>query len=164
MLLLNASYEPLRIISWQRAICLQLAGRADLVEAVEGRELHSSGGQTFPYPAVVRLRSMVVLPFRRDHAITRRALVARDDGRCQKSGCDRRGTTMDHLLPRSRGGQHTWHNVVLMCQEHNNLKGDRTLDEIGWSLKNSPRVPEFKVLLLDRHSVRPQWLPWIAAA
>lgn len=162
VLLLNASYEPLRVISWQRAICLQLADRADLVERVENRTLHTSGGEEFPFPAVVRLREMVVIPFRRGAApITRRALTYRDDGACQKSDCNRRGSTMDHLLPRSRGGQHTWQNVVLMCAEHNNAKSDRTLDELGWTLKAKPIVPSYENLYLDRTQILPQWRQWL---
>jgi 5-methylcytosine-specific restriction endonuclease McrA len=162
VLLLNASYEPLRVISWQRAICLQLADRADLVEEVENRKLHTSGGAEFAVPAVVRLREMVVVPFRQGAApITRRALAYRDHGTCQKADCDRRGSTMDHLLPRSRGGQHTWKNVVLMCAEHNNTKGDRTIDEIGWSLKAKPIVPTYENLYLDRAHILPQWRQWL---
>ena len=81
VLLLNASYEPLRVISWQRAICLQLAERADLIESLANRKLHTSGGDEFPFPAVVRLRDMVVVPFRRGNApITRRGLAHRDGG------------------------------------------------------------------------------------
>lgn len=162
VLLLNASYEPLRVISWQRAICLQLSERADLVECVEGRSLHSSGGSEFPFPSVIRLREMVVMPFRRGIApITRRALTWRDDGMCQKTGCDRRGATMDHLMPRSRGGKHTWHNVVLMCAEHNNKKADRTLDEIGWSLKAAPVSPTYENLYIERGQIMPKWNSWL---
>ncbi len=162
VLLLNASYEPLRVISWQRAICLQLADRADLIEEVADRTLRTSGGAEYPFPAVVRLREMVVVPFRRGAApITRRALAYRDDGMCQKTGCDRRGSTMDHLLPRSRGGQHTWLNVVLMCGEHNNAKGDRTLEELGWTLKAKPATPTYDNLYLDRAQVLPQWRRWL---
>lgn len=162
VLLLNASYEPLRIISWQRAICLQLGGKADLVEAVETRMLHSGGGREFPFPAVVRLREMVRIPFRREAAaITRRAIVARDSGHCQKDGCEKRGSTMDHLTPRSRGGDHSWQNVVLMCPEHNNVKGDRTLAEVGWRLKKPPTTPSFEVILLDRFAIRPEWRQWL---
>ena len=162
VLLLNASYEPLRVISWQRAICLQLADRAELIEAVGGRNLHSSGGDEFPFPAVVRLREMINIPFRRGATpITRRALQARDEGHCQKSGCRRRGSTMDHLIPRSRGGSHTWHNVVLMCPEHNNAKGDRTLDELGWILKKLPATPKFETVLVERCQVLPQWRRWL---
>ena len=162
VLLLNASYEPLRVITWQRAICLQLSDKADLVEAVDDRTLRSSGGAEFPFPAVVRLRDMVRIPFRREGApITRRAIVARDRGHCQKDGCHKRGSTMDHLTPRSRGGDHTWQNVVLMCPEHNNVKGDRTLEEVGWRLKKAPTTPSFEVILLDRFPVLPQWRPWL---
>ncbi|MGI9606587.1 MAG: HNH endonuclease [Acidimicrobiales bacterium] len=162
VLLLNASYEPLRVISWQRAICLQLADRADLVESVPDRTINSSGGHQFPWPAVLRLRDMVIIPFRREATpITRRGLMARDSGCCQKAGCRKRGATMDHLVPRSRGGGHSWHNVVLMCAEHNNAKGDRTLDELGWTLKQSPVMPTFESLLLDRATVLPQWRNWL---
>ncbi|MDW3178240.1 MAG: HNH endonuclease [Acidimicrobiia bacterium] len=162
VLLLNASYEPLRIISWQRAICLQLGERADLIEAIEDRMLRTSGGEEFPFPAVIRLRDMVVVPFRRGAApITRRALTHRDMGACQKTGCTRRGATMDHLLPRSRGGRHEWHNVVLMCAEHNNAKSDRTIDELGWTLKSSPKAPKYDTLYLDRADVLPQWRQWL---
>ena len=164
VLLLNASYEPLRIISWQRAICLHLAGRADVVEAVPDRVLRSSGGTEFAFPSVIRLREMVVVPFRRGAApITRKALAARDRGECQKVGCDKRGATMDHLVPKSRGGEHTWHNVVLMCAEHNNAKGDRTLQELGWKLKNTPHAPSQADLALNRSEAYPQWRQWLVA-
>lgn len=162
VLLLNASYEPLRVISWQRAICLQLAERADLIESIAERRLHTSGGDEFPFPAVVRLREMIVIPFRRGNApITRRGLAHRDGGVCQKTGCERSGATMDHLLPRSRGGQHDWHNVVLMCAEHNNAKSNRTIEELGWSLKNAPRVPTHETFYLDRTEVLPEWKQWL---
>lgn len=162
VLLLNASYEPLRVISWQRAICLQLAERADLIEALSNRTLRTSGGNEFPFPAVIRLRSMVFVPYRRGAApITRRALASRDGGMCQKADCDRRGATMDHLLPKSRGGEHSWHNVVLMCAEHNNSKGDRTIDELGWSLKVAPRAPKYKNLHIDITHALPEWGQWL---
>ncbi len=165
VLLLNASYEPLRVISWQRAICLQLADRADCIEALPDRTLRSSGGAEFPFPSVLRLREMAVIPFRREGPpITRRALQARDSGVCQKSGCNRKGSTMDHVIPRSRGGTHTWGNVVLMCAEHNNQKSDRTLDELSWTLKAPPRTPRHDTVLLDRARVLPEWRRWLPAA
>lgn len=68
---------------------------------------------------------------------------------------------MDHLLPRSRGGTHEWHNIVLMCAEHNNVKGDRTIEEIGWSLKSTPVAPSYEGFYLDRTQILPQWRPWL---
>ena len=162
VLLLNASYEPMRVISWQRAICLQLDDRADLIESVPDRQLRTAGGREFPFPSVVRLRKMAVIPFRRGIApVTRKGLTIRDGGMCQKQGCDRRGSTMDHLIPRSKGGSHTWGNVVLMCAEHNNKKGDKTLDELGWTLKREPAVPRRGTLQVDRSTIDPQWMPWL---
>jgi len=164
VLLLNASYEPLRVISWQRAICLQLADRADLVESVPDRWLRASGGSEFPFPSVVRLREMVRVPFRQEIPITRKALIARDGGQCQKAGCSRRGSTMDHLVPRSKGGVHTWQNVVLMCHEHNNAKGAESLENLGWRLKSKPKAPSFETVLVGRHNVQPMWLRWLPSA
>ena len=162
VLLLNASYEPLRIITWQRAICLQLAERADLIAESPDRKLRAAGGAEFPFPSVVRLREMVIVPFQRGTPpITRRALAARDGGMCQKSGCDQRGTTMDHVLAKSRQGTHSWNNIVLMCAAHNNEKGDRTLDELGWKLKKRPVVPKQRSLMLNPRDASPQWLPWL---
>ncbi len=162
VLLLNATYEPLRIISWQRAICLWFDDRVDVLEVHHDRSLRSSGGEEFPHPVVVRLRNRVNVPFRRGEVpITRRALVARDGGECQKVGCSNRGTTIDHLVPRSRGGAHEWHNVALMCTAHNNEKADRTLEQLGWSLKKRPSVPDPHALLLGRVSVHPLWAAWL---
>jgi len=71
---------------------------------------------------------------------------------------------MDHVIPRSRGGTHTWGNVVLMCAEHNNQKSDRTLDELSWTLKAPPRTPRHDTVLLDRARVLPEWRRWLPAA
>lgn len=164
VLLLNASFEPLRVISIRRALGLVLAGKADLVEAGDG-ELRGASA-SFPVPVVVRLRYMVTLPFAAQVPLNRRTLAARDGGTCQVVGCVRRGTTVDHVIPRSRGGAHTWSNVVAMCQPHNGTKGDQLLSELGWELKATPRAPRGPMLVLAAAGTAPTpaWEPYLAYA
>ncbi len=94
---------------------------------------------TVPVPSVIRLRTYVKVPFRRRVPLNRRAVFARDDGSCQY--CGRNAENIDHVLPRSRGGTHTWENVVAACRPCNNRKGDRTPHEAGLTLRSTPRAP-----------------------
>lgn len=166
VLLLNASFEPLRVITVRRALGLVLAGKADLIEPVDGALIRSTGGATFEVPAVVRLRRMVRIPFQSTAPLSRRALLARDGHRCQVKGCNRAGQTVDHVVPRSRGGVHEWTNVTLMCVRHNSLKGDRLLSELGWRLESEPHAPRGAVVLLARAGMQaplPSWAPYLPA-
>ena len=161
VLLLNASYEPLRVISTRRALGLVLAGKAELLEAGDG--VFRSATRACPVPLVVRLRHMVHIPFGARVPLTRRTLAARDRGNCQVSGCDRRGTTIDHVVPRSRGGKHAWNNVALMCPTHNRVKSDRLMADLGWSLKSAPRAPSGHYLVLVAAASTPKqaWLRYL---
>lgn len=164
VLLLNASYEPLATVSWKRAMTLVLTGRAELVEQDGDRIVRSAGGEEFPLPNVVRLMRMISFAGMRSKEAPRfskKALGARDNRECQVAGCDETGTTIDHVTPRSRGGDTSWSNCVLMCLEHNGTKGDRTLAELGWALKQDPVVPVGSVVML---SARPEWDAWILPA
>lgn len=165
VLLLNASFEPLSVITARRALVLVLAGKAEMVEG-SGDEVRSASA-SHPVPAVVRLRSMVKLPFRRAVPLNRRTLRARDGGRCQVSGCHRAGATVDHLVPRSRGGGHTWENTVLMCQQHNRIKRDRLISELGWRLRAEPRAPRGPWLVLryphQAEAMPAAWVPYVGA-
>lgn len=164
VLLLNASYEPLRVIPLRRAVGLMLAGKVDPVASHDDQLLRTSGGASFEVPAVLRLRRMVRVPFRSTVPLTRRAIEARDRRSCQVAGCDRPGRTVDHVVPRSRGGQHEWTNVVMMCPRHNASKGSRLLDELGWSLRRAPVAPRGEVVLLARAGLDdapPAWVPFL---
>ena len=135
--MLNASYEPLSVVSSRRATCLVLADKADLLED-DGTFLHSESLDV-PTPSVIRLRYMVKVPYVREVALSRRALFARDDHRCQY--CGERADSIDHVMPRSRGGQNTWDNVVAACRPCNLVKRDRTPDEAGMTLTRPCRAP-----------------------
>ena len=84
---------------------------------------------------------MVKVPFQATAPLSRRAIQARDGKVCQVVGCRRVGQTIDHIVPRSRGGTHEWTNVTLMCVRHNSQKGARLLPELGWTLKSEPAAP-----------------------
>ncbi len=100
--------------------------------------LHYSGGE-ITLPSVVKLTKFVRIPYRHAVPLSRRALFARDGGRCVY--CQAQATSIDHVIPRSRGGSHTWENVVSACHKCNHSKADRTLKEMGWKLRTLPREP-----------------------
>ena len=156
--MLNATYTPLGVVSWKRAVCLVLDQRAEIIESSDSI-LRSAGGFSIDLPLVIRLTHMVKMPHQRRQPLTKGALRTRDQGRCQVSGCDKKGNSVDHLIPTSRGGKHEFTNVVLMCSGHNALKGDRTLEEMHWTLKQKPVSPDYKTLL-SRHNID-AWDKWI---
>lgn len=135
VLVLNASYEPLNICHWQRAIVLMLKGKADGLE-YNGRVIYGDLRQ----PTVIRLRYFVRVPYR-DVALTRRNILHRDNHACQYCGRSRHELTVDHIVPRSRGGLDCWDNVVASCISCNVRKGDRTPHEAGMRLLSHPRRP-----------------------
>lgn len=161
VLLLNATYEPLAVVSWKRAITLVLTGRAEMVEQDGDAVVRSAGGMEFPRPNVVRLKQMVryaAMRSSRTPKFSKAGLTVRDGRECQVSGCDRRGSTVDHLLPTSRGGDTSWENCVLMCPEHNSRKGDRTMQQLGWTLKRRPAAPTMAVVVSPPR--RAEWAHW----
>jgi len=165
VLLLNASYEPLTVVSWKRAMTLVISGRAEMIEQAGDRVVRSAGGAEFPLPQVVRLMSMITyagMRARRSPRFSKSALSARDNRRCQVAKCDERGSTVDHLVPRSRGGDTSWENCVLMCPPHNSRKGNQLLDELGWKLKRRPIAPVGAVVLSPARSS--EWSQWFAPA
>ena len=130
VLLLNATFEPLQLVSERRAVVLMLAGRAEPIVTPESPNVCRSASLVVQIPAIVRLHDMVKLPSKvRTPPLTRRSLLLRDSYRC--AYCLEHADTIDHVVPRSRGGRHEWTNVVAACRRHNMQKGDRLLEEIG---------------------------------
>jgi 5-methylcytosine-specific restriction endonuclease McrA len=141
VLLLNATFEPLQLVSERRAVVLMLAGRAEPIVTPECPNVCRSASVVVEIPAIVRLHDMVKLPSKvRTPPLTRRSLLLRDSYRC--AYCLEHADTIDHVVPRSRGGRHEWTNVVAACRRHNMQKGDRLLEEIGWRMHFEPRVPD----------------------
>ncbi len=138
VLLLNQNYEPLNVCRLRRAIVLLGKGKAEMVENGMGY-IHTST-QLFEIPSVIRLMYMVrrPLPMRR---LTRRELLLRDRYQCQYCGAEARELTLDHVIPRVRGGQHLWENMVTACMACNHRKAGRTPQEAGMRLRSQPKPP-----------------------
>jgi 5-methylcytosine-specific restriction endonuclease McrA len=135
---LNASYEPLSTVSLQRAVVLVLQDKAVVEQAHPMRVVRATGIE-LPVPRVIRLRRYVRVPFRQRAAWSRRGVLARDQHRC--AYCGHRATTVDHLLPKSRGGADSWLNTVASCAEDNQRKADRTPEQAGMALLQEPFEP-----------------------
>ncbi len=135
VLVLNASYEPLNICNWRRAIVLILKGKAEQIEH-NGKLVYAS----FPLPTVIRLRAYVKIPYK-EISLSRRNVLHRDKYTCQYCGEHRHDLTIDHIVPRSKGGTDTWDNVVAACLKCNVRKGDRTPREANLALRTVPHKP-----------------------
>lgn len=160
-LVLNASYEPLGTVAARRAVVLVLAAKADLVLPAE-LVLHSEH-LTVPVPSVLRLRNHVRLPYPHHTPLSRRAVFVRDRHSCQY--CGRRADSIDHVVPRSRGGPHAWDNVVAACRACNVRKADHLLHEAGMELRNLPVAPRRWAWTLSAvGEVPPSWMPYLDPA
>ncbi|MFM2429050.1 MAG: hypothetical protein RLZZ511_263 [Cyanobacteriota bacterium] len=162
VLVLNASYEPLNITSWRRAVVLMLKGKAEQLEQAE-RYIYEG----FPMPSVIRLRHYVRVPYV-EIALTRKNLLNRDAHTCQY--CSRSGDdmTLDHVIPRSRGGQDTWENIVVACVRCNVHKGNRTPKEAGMGLLKQPSRPHSSLFFeVNKHiqtGNKQEWRKYVIGA
>ncbi|MEU4317129.1 HNH endonuclease [Nocardia sp. NPDC024068] len=161
VLLLNATYEPLTALTARRAIVLLVCDKADAVHHdPTGPVLHSAGSAV-AIPSVIRLRTYVRVPYRARVPMTRAALMQRDRYRC--GYCGGKAETIDHVIPRSRGGEHSWENCVASCAPCNHRKADKLLAELGWTLRAplvSPKGPHWR-LLSTVNDLDPVWLQYL---
>lgn len=138
VLVLNQNYDPLNICNVRRALVLVLSGKADILQQ------HDAGIVTahdvFPAPTVIRLRHFIRRP-RPRVKLSRRELFIRDHHTCQYCGVRTHDLTIDHVIPRSRGGLHTWDNVVAACRICNHRKGGKSVAEARMSLRAQPHEP-----------------------
>jgi len=148
VLVLNATYEPLNIVSVQRAIVLLLKEKAEVVEAAKTKL--RAERYSINLPLVIRLVAFVPVPRHLPLPLTRRTVIARDLYTCQYCGAqpNKHELTVDHVIPRSRGGATTWENVVAACAACNHRKGDRTPDEAKMTLLAKPARPRFVAIVL----------------
>ena len=145
ILVLNSSYEPLHFTNWKRAIILLFKEKAKLISK-----------------RVIRLVNYVIIPFSRMNNMypTKNLIYKRDKNKCQYCGSTK-SLTIDHVIPRSRGGKDTWENLVVACSLCNIKKGDKMLEHTGMKLSSTPKAPISKVLIDLTDSKVPEWKEFI---
>jgi 5-methylcytosine-specific restriction endonuclease McrA len=162
VLVLNTTYEPLNVCSLRRAVVLMLKDKAELVEQSGGAV--RSERAVYPVPHVIRLRSYVRVPRAATKRISRRAVFARDQYRCQYCGSQKH-LTVDHVVPRSKGGTDSWDNVVTSCAPCNLRKADRLLHAADMKLARKPRPPEpFSFVFMHVDHIHDSWRPYLSYA
>jgi len=148
VLVLNQGFEPHDVCRTRRAIVLVFCGKAELVEDSRGEVRTVS--TSYPIPSVIRLVHSVRRPFHQ-RRLTRLEVFIRDHFTCQYCGRETRELTLDHVVPRSQGGRHTWENVVSACKLCNRKKGGRTPEQAGMTLLTVPTVPRGHGYLVPYH-------------
>jgi 5-methylcytosine-specific restriction endonuclease McrA len=160
VLVLNATYEPINVCTVRRAAVLLLKDKAELIE--HGQLELRSERTHMPRPLVIRLVTFVKVP-RDTHRrkITRRAVFARDNWTCQYCG-SRSNLTVDHVIPRSKGGTSEWTNIVASCAPCNRRKGDHLPAQANMHPKTAPRAPSSTVFIhVASPRIPPAWRQWL---
>ena len=161
-LVLNAGYEPLGVISFRRALVLVLNQKAVVLAASPGDPVRAVNRE-FAQPSVILLQRYVRTPRRREIPISRRGVLRRDGYRC--AYCGKSANTVDHVLPKSRGGETSWQNLVAACLKCNNKKSNQTLAEIGWQLGFTPKMPFGPAWSIRGvEATAPEWQDYLRAA
>ena len=158
-LVLNAGYEPLAVVSFKRALVLVLNQKATILAGIDNAVVRSAS-QEFDLPSVILLSRYVRIPNARRVPVSRRGVLRRDSSRC--GYCLGPANTIDHIMPKSRGGKDTWENLVACCLRCNNAKSDKTPAEMGWELKVTPKMPSgliWTVRGVEKED--PQWEPFL---
>lgn len=159
-LVLNATYEPIGVVSARRAVVLALDKKVDVL--ADTGELIASTTLSLPIPSVIRLRYYVKVPYKRTAPLSRRAIFARDQGKCQY--CGKGAESIDHVIPRSKGGAHSWDNVVACCRRCNTYKADRLLGQCSLKLRSTPAAPtQFVWVKVAAGTVPQAWTPYLRA-
>jgi 5-methylcytosine-specific restriction endonuclease McrA len=146
VLVLNQDFSPLMVCSVERAFVMVYLNKSELVRPANGYKLHTVT-KSFPMPSVIRLNRYVNAPYK-GVTLTRQNVFKRDNFECQYCGT-RRDLTLDHVIPSSKGGPHSWHNLVTACKRCNAKKGDYSPEEAGMELKRKPFKPTYALFLRD---------------
>jgi len=159
VLVLNKDYQPLSVCSVHRSVKLLFLDKAEMLHDYPDKKIRTIT-EEYSYPSVIRLRRYINIPFNKI-VLTRRNIMKRDGNNCQYCGASK-NLTIDHVLPRSRGGEDTWENLVTACDTCNVRKGNQTPEEAGMPLDHKPYRPVhitfFQSLL---GGVEDEWKPYL---
>jgi 5-methylcytosine-specific restriction endonuclease McrA len=146
VLVLNQDSSPLMVCSVERAFVLVYLNKSELVRPANGHKIHSVT-MTFPMPSVIRLNRYVHAPYK-GVTLTRQNVFKRDSFECQYCGT-RKELTLDHIIPSSKGGLHTWSNLITACKRCNAKKGDYTPEQAEMPLRKKPHKPTYALFLKE---------------
>jgi 5-methylcytosine-specific restriction endonuclease McrA len=159
VLVLNQDFTPLALCHVNRAFLLIFNAKAELVSESKSQVLRSIS-QSYPYPSVIKLNRYVSLPYK-SVILNRHNIFKRDQYKCQYCG-QTQDLTLDHLIPRSRGGKSIWTNLVTACLSCNAKKGDKLISESNLILHKKPIKPSFIMFLNNlNHQKQNEWAPFL---
>ncbi len=162
-LVLNAGYEPLQVVSWRRAMGLIFSSKAEVVS--EYSETVSTISTSYTLPSVIRLNRYIRRSKRFGFvSCSRKNVLLRDKYQCQYCGvyCKPSATTIDHVIPKSKGGDSSWENLVTACAHCNRKKGNKLLPDLGMNLIRKPRRPGWNDLVKDsQKEISDDWMTYI---
>ena len=154
VLVLNQDFSPLMVCSVERAFILDYHKKSELVRPANGHKLRSVT-QAFPMPSEIRLNRYVNAPYKGVN-LTRQNIFKRDNHECQYCGT-RKELTIDHVIPRAKGGKDSWINLVTACKKCNTKKGDYTPEEAQMPLVKKPLKPSYAIFLKDHFNGQGEW-------
>jgi 5-methylcytosine-specific restriction endonuclease McrA len=160
VLVLNQDYSAISVCSVQKAFLLVYLSKAEMV-AETPNECLRSVSRIFPKPSIIRLHHYVHMPYRNGVVLTRQNLFKRDSNCCQYCGATRE-LTLDHVMPRSRGGKTSWENLITACKSCNSRKGDLTPEEARMPMRSRPFKPNFVLFLRDFNGkISEEWMLYL---
>jgi 5-methylcytosine-specific restriction endonuclease McrA len=158
--LLNQSYEPLTVCNVRKALLLLLLGKAELLSQNPKRQIKTVS-KNYPWPSVIRLKTYIRVPFQKI-ILSRKNILRRDHHKCAYCGRSDLPLTIDHIMPRSKGGDDSWENLVSACMPCNNKKGDMLLEEVNMKLRIRPFTPNYIVFIKNASNrIDDSWKPFL---
>ena len=159
VLVLNQDFSPMAVCTVQRAFVLVYMNKAELIKNVGNKSIRTVTS-SFPMPAVVKLNRYIHIPYR-SVVLSRNNIFKRDNFKCQYCG-SKDNLTIDHVVPRSKGGGTNWKNLITACKNCNAKKGDSTPESAGMSLENKPYKPSYILFLRDFSGfTKEEWRPFL---
>jgi len=160
VLVLNQSYEPVTVCSSQKAMIMLFLTKAEMVATNDGKVVRTIN-KSYPLPSVIRLSKFIRVPYKRI-VLTRRNIIRRDNNQCQYCGSKKNPLTIDHIIPKSRGGEDSWENLATACVTCNNKKGNQTPEEAGMVLLRKPKKPNHILFFRNYvNNVNSSWRPYL---
>lgn len=159
-MVLNQSYEPLTICTLKKAVLLIFLGKAEIVHKDEKKSIRTVK-TNFPWPSVIRISKFIKVPYKKV-ILTRKNILRRDNYKCAYCGRSDLMLTVDHIIPKARGGCDSWENLITACTKCNNLKGDRTPEEANMKLLTRPYKPSHVIFIKNIVSkIDEKWKPYL---